>query len=46
MPHIVIVDWEMPLIDGVQFVRVVRSPLDFPAPTSSSCELTACAAPH
>gem|GEM_PF-1987654 len=27
-----IVDWEMPLIDGAQFVRMVRSPLDFPAP--------------
>ena len=32
MPHIVIVDWEMPLIDGAQFVRMVRSPMDFPAP--------------
>ena len=31
-PHIVIVDWEMPLIDGAQFVRMVRSPMDFPAP--------------
>jgi DNA-binding response OmpR family regulator len=32
MPSIVIVDWEMPLIDGAQFVRMVRSPMDFPAP--------------
>lgn len=32
MPNIVIVDWEMPLIDGAQFVRMVRSPMDFPAP--------------
>ena len=31
-PDIVIVDWEMPLIDGAQFVRMVRSPTDFPAP--------------
>ncbi|AMN44570.1 response regulator transcription factor [Rhodoplanes sp. Z2-YC6860] len=31
-PDIVIVDWEMPLIDGAQFVRMVRSPKDFPAP--------------
>jgi DNA-binding response OmpR family regulator len=31
-PHIVIVDWEMPVIDGAQFVRMVRSPMDFPAP--------------
>jgi two-component system chemotaxis response regulator CheY len=32
MPNIVVVDWEMPLIDGAQFVRMVRSPMDFPAP--------------
>jgi DNA-binding response OmpR family regulator len=32
MPDLVIVDWEMPLIDGAQFVRMVRSPMDFPAP--------------
>src|SRR5262249_43660727 len=32
MPDIVIVDWEMPLIDGAQFVRMVRSPMEFPAP--------------
>src|SRR5258707_1844164 len=32
LPHIVIVDWEMPLIDGAQFVRMVRSPMEFPAP--------------
>jgi DNA-binding response OmpR family regulator len=31
-PDIVIVDWEMPLIDGAQFVRMVRSPADFPVP--------------
>ena len=31
-PDIVIVDWEMPLIDGAQFVRMVRSPMDFPVP--------------
>jgi DNA-binding response OmpR family regulator len=31
-PNIVIVDWEMPLIDGAQFVRMVRSPMDFPMP--------------
>jgi two-component system chemotaxis response regulator CheY len=31
MPNIVVVDWEMPLIDGAQFVRMVRSPMDFPA---------------
>ncbi len=31
-PDIVIVDWEMPVIDGMQFVRLVRSPADFPLP--------------
>ena len=29
-PDLVIVDWEMPMIDGAQFVRMVRSPGDFP----------------
>jgi two-component system chemotaxis response regulator CheY len=31
-PGLVIVDWEMPLIDGAQFVRLVRSPGEFPMP--------------
>ena len=31
-PDLVIVDWEMPLIDGAQFVRMVRSPNNFPYP--------------
>ena len=31
-PDLVIVDWEMPNIDGAQFVRMVRSPGAFPAP--------------
>lgn len=31
-PDLVIVDWEMPMIDGAQFVRLVRSPDDFPVP--------------
>ena len=31
-PDLVIVDWEMPMIDGAQFVRMVRSPGDFPVP--------------
>jgi two-component system chemotaxis response regulator CheY len=31
-PDIVIVDWEMPKIDGGQFVRMVRSPGIFPVP--------------
>jgi CheY-like chemotaxis protein len=31
-PDLVIVDWEMPMIDGAQFVRMVRSPNEFPIP--------------
>src|SRR5262245_35684117 len=31
-PDLVIVDWEMPVIDGSAFVRMVRSPNEFPFP--------------
>jgi DNA-binding response OmpR family regulator len=31
-PDLVIVDWEMPMIDGAQFVRLVRTPGEFPMP--------------
>ncbi|MBX9828939.1 MAG: response regulator [Xanthobacteraceae bacterium] len=31
-PDIVIVDWEMPGIDGATFVRMIRSPQTFPFP--------------
>jgi two-component system chemotaxis response regulator CheY len=31
-PDLVIVDWEMPNVDGAQFVRMVRSPGKFPTP--------------
>jgi len=31
-PHVVILDWEMPGLDGVQFLRTVRSPETFPYP--------------
>jgi two-component system chemotaxis response regulator CheY len=31
-PDLVIVDWEMPMINGSQFVRMVRSPSEFPVP--------------
>jgi two-component system, chemotaxis family, chemotaxis protein CheY len=31
-PDLVIVDWEMPNMDGAQFVRMVRSPGTFPMP--------------
>ena len=32
MPDVVILDWEMPGLDGVGFVRMVRSPETFPYP--------------
>jgi two-component system chemotaxis response regulator CheY len=32
LPGLIIVDWEMPLIDGAQFVQMVRTPGDFPIP--------------
>lgn len=31
-PDIVLLDWEMPMLDGPQFVRMVRSPGAFPRP--------------
>lgn len=32
IPDLVVVDWEMPMLDGAQFIRMVRSPRDFPYP--------------
>jgi CheY-like chemotaxis protein len=38
LPHLIIIDWEMPVIDGAQLVRMIRTPGEFPAPTfPSSC---------
>jgi len=31
-PHICIIDWEMPLLNGAEMVRIVRSPGVFPTP--------------
>jgi len=31
-PHVVILDWEMPGLDGAAFMRIVRSPGRFPRP--------------
>jgi two-component system chemotaxis response regulator CheY len=31
-PDVVILDWELPLLNGAEFVRIVRSPGVFPAP--------------
>jgi two-component system chemotaxis response regulator CheY len=32
VPDLVLVDWEMPVLDGAQVVRAVRSPKTFPVP--------------
>jgi YesN/AraC family two-component response regulator len=39
-PDLVIVDWEMPGIDGTEFVRIVRSPETFPLPNIPIIMLT------
>ena len=31
-PDLVVLDWEMPVLDGAQVVRAVRSPKTFPVP--------------
>jgi DNA-binding response OmpR family regulator len=32
LPDLIIVDWEMPLIDGARFVQMIRTPREFPNP--------------
>jgi two-component system chemotaxis response regulator CheY len=32
LPHLIIIDWQMPVIDGAQLVRMIRTPGEFPAP--------------
>src|SRR5438270_6538540 len=39
-PDIVLLDWEMPGIDGAQFTRRVRSPASFPYPNVPIIMLT------
>jgi DNA-binding response OmpR family regulator len=39
-PDVVLVDWEMPGIDGAEFVRQVRSPATFPHPAVPIIMLT------
>src|SRR3989442_14922526 len=39
-PHIVILDWEMPGIDGAEFMRRVRPPADFSYPNVPITMLT------
>ncbi len=40
VPDVVIVDWEMPGLDGAGFVRMVRSPRTFPYPNVPIVMLT------
>src|SRR5882757_3892280 len=39
-PDVVIVDWQMPGLDGASFVRMVRSPETFPYPNVPIIMLT------
>src|ERR1700675_4133319 len=41
-PHIVILDWEMPGLNGTAFMRTVRSPGKFPHPDIPIIMLTGC----
>ena len=40
-PYIVVLDWEMPLLNGAELVRIVRSPGAFPTPDLPIIVLTA-----
>jgi two-component system, chemotaxis family, chemotaxis protein CheY len=40
-PDVVVLDWEMPLLNGAEVVRIVRSPGVFPAPDLPIIMLTA-----
>jgi two-component system chemotaxis response regulator CheY len=39
-PDVVILDWELPDINGAEFMRIVRSPLTFPVPAVPVIMLT------
>ena len=39
-PDVVILDWDMPDINGAEFMRIVRSPLTFPVPAIPVIMLT------
>jgi two-component system chemotaxis response regulator CheY len=41
LPDLMIIDWEMPLIDGPQLIRMIRTPGDFPAPETPIIILSA-----
>lgn len=40
LPDIVILDWEMPVLNGGDFMRIVRSPENFPRPDVAVVMLT------
>jgi two-component system chemotaxis response regulator CheY len=40
-PDIVLLDWDMPKVDGTEFMRIVRSPATFPHPDVPVIMLTA-----
>ena len=40
-PDVVVLDWEMPMLNGAEFVRIVRSPGVFPLPDIPIIMLTA-----
>ena len=40
MPDVVILDWELPMLNGAEFVRIVRSPDVFPLPAIPIIMLT------
>jgi CheY-like chemotaxis protein len=40
-PDVIVLDWEMPLLDGPELVRIVRSPGVFPTPDIPIIMLTA-----
>jgi len=40
-PDLIIVDWEMPMIDGPQFVQMIRTPDKFPVPDTPIIILSA-----
>jgi two-component system chemotaxis response regulator CheY len=41
LPDLMIIDWEMPVIDGAQLVRMIRTPGEFPAPETPIIMLSA-----
>src|SRR5512141_1374043 len=40
-PNVIIVDWEMPMLTGTEFIKMVRNPGEFPTPDVPIIMLTA-----